>query len=90
MPGLKAKPYEIQLVPGDKLFVYTDGVPEATNEQEEQYGINRMLDTLNENQDATMEHTLRAISESVNRYKGEADQFDDLTMLGFEFVQRSK
>ena len=90
MPGLKAKPYEIQLEPGDKLFVYTDGVPEATNEQEEQYGINRMLDTLNENQDATMEHTLRAISESVNRYKGEADQFDDLTMLGFEFVQRSK
>lgn len=90
MPGLKAKPYEIQLEPGDKLFVYTDGVPEATNEQEEQYGINRMLDTLNENQTATMEHTLRAISESVDRFKGEADQFDDLTMLGFEFVQRSK
>ena len=90
MPGLKAKPYEIQLEPGDKIFVYTDGVPEATDEKEEQYGINRMLDTLNENQTATMEHTLRAISESVDRFKGEADQFDDLTMLGFEFVKLSE
>jgi preprotein translocase subunit SecA len=47
MEGMKYKTYEMQLEPGSKLFVYTDGVPEATNDREELMGTDRMLEALN-------------------------------------------
>ena len=86
MPGVKAKPYEIQLQKGDRIFVYTDGVPEAINENEQQYGTDRMLETLNAAMDKSITDTLPIISESINSFKGEAEQFDDITMLGFEYL----
>lgn len=88
MSGIKPKAYEIQLEPGDRIFVYTDGVPEAINEEETQYGVDRLLDTLNKNKTVSMEQTLKAVSESVNSFKGSAEQFDDITMLGFEFIKK--
>ncbi|MBQ1355673.1 MAG: SpoIIE family protein phosphatase, partial [Solobacterium sp.] len=51
MEGLQFKEYEITLAPGDSVFVYTDGVPEANNRQGEQYGTERMLAALNANLD---------------------------------------
>ncbi|MBQ1502231.1 MAG: PP2C family protein-serine/threonine phosphatase [Firmicutes bacterium] len=84
MPGMRYQDYEIQLEPGDKLFLYTDGVAEATNAAEEMFGTERMLDTLNSGDDAP-----DAIIEKVNRAVGafvqDAPQFDDLTMLCLEY-----
>ena len=85
MEGTKAKEYELKMEPGDKLFVYTDGVPEAINVAEEQYGTDRLESTLNEVKDAPMAEILPYIHNSVDSFSGEADQFDDITMLGFEF-----
>ena len=85
-PGIKAAPYEMQLHHGDRIFVYTDGVPEAINNSEEQYGTERMLDVLNSVKDKSVTETLPVISESINEFKQDADQFDDITMLGFEFI----
>ena len=85
MPGIKPKPYEIKLELNDRIFVYTDGVPEAINEKEEQYGTERMLEVLNTTVGMSMENTLNKVSASVNSFKGEAEQFDDITMLGIEF-----
>ncbi len=85
MEGTKAKEYELKMEPGDKLFVYTDGVPEAINETEEQYGTDKLEAALNEVKDAPMAEILPHIYDSVDTFKGEADQFDDITMLGFEF-----
>ena len=85
MDGLKARQYDIELEPGDKVFVYSDGIPEAINDNVEQYGTDRMIEALNLVKDETMRDTLPAITESVNIFKGKADQFDDMTMLGFEF-----
>ena len=85
MPGIKPKPYEIKLELNDRIFVYTDGVPEAINEKEEQYGTERMLEVLNTTVGMSMEDTLNKVSASVNSFKGEAEQFDDITMLGIEF-----
>ncbi len=82
---LKARPYEIELKPGDKVFVYSDGIPEAINEQVEQYGTGRMIEALNDVKDKSVTDTLPAITESVNAFKGSAEQFDDMTMVGFEF-----
>ena len=85
MEGLKARQYDIELQPGDKIFVYSDGIPEAINDDIVQYGTDRMLEALNLVKNETMRDTLPAITESVNIFKGKAEQFDDMTMLGFEF-----
>lgn len=77
--------YEIQLTPGTKLFVYTDGVPEATDPGNEMFGIDRMLEALNQNGNSSPEATLRSIRHAVDSFVGDAEQFDDLTMLCFEY-----
>ena len=85
IPILKSKPYELQLYPGDRLFVYTDGVPEAINDQEEQYGENRMLQVLNRYRWQDMTEILPKIREDIQNFTGSAPQFDDITMLGFTY-----
>ncbi|MBR6014697.1 MAG: serine/threonine-protein phosphatase, partial [Firmicutes bacterium] len=90
MEGIKAKEYELKLEPGDKLFVYTDGVPEAINEAEEQYGTDRLEAALNEVGDGNVSEILPHIYNSVDSFKGDAEQFDDITMLGFEFKEYMK
>ena len=77
--------YEIQLRPGDRLFVYTDGVPEATNEAEELFGTRRMIDVLNLEPGAEPEKVLQNIQEGIDAFVGSAEQFDDLTMLCLKY-----
>ena len=86
MEGVKYKDYELQLRPGDKLFVYTDGVPEATNIRNELFGTDRMIDALNEDVYAPVEELLRNVRRSVSEYAAGAEQFDDLTMLAVEYT----
>ena len=85
MPGMKYKEYELQLTPGAKLFLYTDGVPEATNAQNELFGVERMLEALNGSTGDTPEELLKQVRRSVDGFVREAEQFDDLTMLGLEY-----
>jgi serine phosphatase RsbU (regulator of sigma subunit) len=75
--------YPMTLQPGDKLFLYTDGVPEAINKNEEQYGTDRMLAALDAVRNESMEDTIFAVRDDMNSFVGTADQFDDITMLGF-------
>ena len=77
--------YELQLKPGTKLFVYTDGVPEATNQDDELFGNERMLAALNQNRDASPEDILQNVRRAVDSFVGDAEQFDDLTMLCLEY-----
>ena len=83
MEGLMFREHSFELHPGDRLFVYTDGVPEATNAKNELFGTERMLEALNRDPDAAPEEQLKAVRESVDEFVGEAPQFDDMTMLGF-------
>ena len=85
MEGMRFTEYEMKLNPGDRLFVYTDGVPEAIDPQEQQYGTDRLLAKLNAMQQATMKEVLHAVREDVAKFAGEAEQFDDITMLGFSY-----
>jgi len=85
MEGVKFTGYEMKLNPGDRLFVYTDGIPEAIDPQEQQYGTDRLTDKLNHLRDATMAETLPAVREDVAEFAGSAEQFDDITMLGFAY-----
>ena len=77
--------YEIMLGKGDRLFLYTDGVPEATDSDENMFGSQRMLDALNSTPDADPEGMLNSVKNAVNDFVQDAEQFDDLTMLGFEY-----
>ncbi len=69
------------LQPGDSIFVYTDGVPEAADEQNRLFGSERMLDALNRDPEAVPEVLLQTVLESVEAFAGKAPQFDDITML---------
>ena len=85
MEDARFKQYEIQLSPGDRLFVYTDGVPEAINESEEQYGLERLAEQLNRDHSISQEQLLHNVRDDISRFAGSAEQFDDITMLGFNF-----
>ena len=85
MEGVKYREYEIQLEPGSKLFVYTDGVAEATSAEQELYGTERMIDALNADPDAAPQQILKNVRASVDGFVKDAEQFDDLTMLCVEY-----
>ncbi len=89
MEGMPFKEYEIQLEPGDKLFVYTDGVPEAIDKAEEQFGTDRMLEALNDAQNIGMKNILPFVRKRISNFVNGADQFDDITMLGFDFKHKA-
>ena len=86
MEGMIYKEHEITLQKGSTLFLYTDGVPEATNGSEELYGSERMLSILNQNLDAVPQELLTAVKNDVDTFVGEAPQFDDLTMLAVKLM----
>lgn len=85
MDGVRYKEYELMIEPGSKLFLYTDGVPEATNAKEELFGTERMVEALNEDTDAAPEEIMKNVRKAVDRFVEDAEQFDDLTMMCFHY-----
>ncbi len=85
MDGMKYKEYELTLEKGTTLFLYTDGVPEATDVGGRMFGAQRMLSALNESPEATPEQLLKNVRRAVDDFVKDAEQFDDLTMLCLEF-----
>jgi sigma-B regulation protein RsbU (phosphoserine phosphatase) len=67
------------------IFVYTDGVPEATNANKELFGTERMIDALNTKGKVAPKEVLKNVRASVDEFVGNAEQFDDLTMLCLEY-----
>ena len=84
MEGARYREYALELNEGDRLFVYTDGVPEATNAETVLYGTDRMLHALNEAKGSSCRGLLEALHRDVDAFVGAADQFDDITMLCIE------
>ncbi len=81
MDGIRYKEYEIHLNSGDGLFLYTDGVTEATNASRTLFGTDRMLQALNQTPNASPEQILNQVKQNIDEFVGEAPQFDDITML---------
>ena len=77
--------YRLTLAPGDMIFLYTDGVTEAMNEAGELYSKERLQRTLNEQCGKNVKDILTAVRENVGIYAGNAEQSDDITMLGLKF-----
>ena len=85
--GEEYKEYELQIEPGSKLFLYTDGVPEAMGgkNSNEMFGLGRMVSALNTAPDETPEQILHHVRQSLREFVKDTEQFDDLTMLCIEY-----
>ena len=81
MPDMIYTEYEMKLEKGGCLFLYTDGVPEATNADEKLFGTDRMIEALNIDPMAVPETLLANVKKATDEFVGDASQFDDLTML---------
>lgn len=75
----------IQLKPGDAIFQYTDGVTEATNAENELFGDARLLEAMNGAPSADPEELLPHIRGKIDEFVKDAEQFDDITMLGMRY-----
>ena len=88
MEGIVYKDFEIQLNHGDKIFLYTDGVPEATDKNNNMFGLDNMVVALNKYKENSPEKILEGVNASVEEFVGDAPQFDDLTMLCIELKNK--
>ena len=84
--GSKYTNYEFELHTGDMLFVYTDGLAEATNADNEMFGIDRILEVLNRTENGDVQEYFIEMGIEVNAFMQDAPQFDDLTMLGIKII----
>ena len=89
MEDLRFRQNQFHLDPGDRLFVYTDGVTEATDANNELFGEERLLESLNRNKDALPADLLPAVKKDIDVFVGDAPQFDDITMLSFIYYGRA-
>ena len=90
MEGVRYRENTLQLEPGDRLYLYTDGVTEATNSHEELFGDERLQNALNEYMDLPVEQFLPKIKECIDAFVGGADQFDDITMLALDYQSKGE
>ncbi len=88
MAGVRYKEYQLDLAKGTKIFLYTDGVPEAVNKKEEMFGTDRLIEVLNRDPEADPEQAIEGVRNAVNGFSGEAEQFDDMTMLCLEYGRK--
>lgn len=85
MEGVKYRVNELDLLPGDRIFLYTDGVSEATDLNNNLYGEDRLLEFMNNNINEKAENLLPGLKLNIDEFVGEAPQFDDITMLMFDY-----
>ena len=90
MDGIKYRINEIQLQKGDRVFLYTDGVPEATNTEQQLYGEDRLLEFMNANKSTDAKKLLPKLKANIDKFVGEAPQFDDITMLMFDYKKEKE
>lgn len=87
MEDIRYKGGTLTLSPGDKLFQYTDGVTEATDADNQLYGMERLEQALNRLADRTPGEILPALKADIDAFVGSAPQFDDITMLCLTYKQ---
>ena len=85
MEGICYRTGELILQPGDRIFLYTDGVTEATDINNNLYGESRLQSFMNKNVDVKPNTLLSTLKDNIDEFVGEAPQFDDITMLIFDY-----
>ena len=88
MEGMRYRSNEMTLGRGDRIFLYTDGVTEATDSNEALYGEDRLMSFINKNKSLKAEALLSGLKEDIDLFAGDAPQFDDITMLIFDYKKK--
>ena len=88
MEGMRYRSNEMTLSRGDRIFLYTDGVTEATDTNEALYGEDRLLSYIDKNKSQEAEALLSGLKEDIDLFAGDAPQFDDITMLVFDYKKK--
>ena len=84
MEGAKYHDFELRLEKGDKLFLFTDGLPEATDAQGNMLTMEGLLHLLNAHASENPESIIEGVNAGIETFVGDAAQFDDMTMLCLE------
>lgn len=87
MDGMRYQDMETQLYPGDTIFVYTDGIPDATNSAQERFGIDRTINALNKVGTAKMSDLVNGMKKELKNFSGDEPQFDDTTMMALKLCE---
>ena len=90
IPDIQYHEYELTLEPGAKLFLYTDGIPEAINAEYRLFETSRMLKSLNRYMDLPPKGIIEGVRKDVNEFVGDTEQSDDLTMLCIEIKKKTE
>lgn len=85
MPGMKFVQEKITFAKGDRIFIYTDGIPEAINIKDEEYGNDRLYNYMNHTNEMPLKEVLFGLEKDIHNFVDVADQFDDITMLLLEY-----
>ncbi len=78
--------YSLQLNPGDSIFVYTDGVPEANDPEKKMFGLDRLDAVLNEDPSGSCRKIVESVWNALEVFSQDAPQFDDVTMLALRYL----
>ncbi|MBP3854849.1 MAG: SpoIIE family protein phosphatase [Ruminiclostridium sp.] len=89
MEDLQFEEEYIKLEYGDIIFLYTDGVPEAKNAEAARFGTDRMLEILNSGKHANIVEMLTDMKNEIDKFTGEMDPFDDVTMMCMKYTKKS-
>ena len=90
MEGMKYRPGTLTLKEGDRIVLYTDGIPEAVNKKEEQYGMERFVESLYRYVDKDCEQMIKAVKADLEEYTEGTEQFDDITILSLEYKEKCR
>ena len=88
MEGVRYRANELQFEDGDRIFLYTDGVTEATDINNKLYGEERLLNFMSKNSTLDGATLLPSLKSDIDKFVGEAPQFDDITMLVFDYKKK--
>jgi serine phosphatase RsbU (regulator of sigma subunit) len=83
---LELEEYDVRLLPGDRLLIFSDGVPDATNRRGQQYGRERLAKFLESNDQLKVQVLVDRLAADVAKWRGSAPAFDDLTLLALEVI----
>ena len=90
MDGVSYRENETVLEPGSSIFLYTDGVPEGTASDGSRFGNDRLMEALNREPDGDPKAILKNMRESLDSFVGDAEQFDDVTMMCMTYKGKNK
>ncbi len=90
MEDMKYKSGAMTLHEGDKIFLYTDGVTEATNTEQQQFGMERLSESLNHVREENSQMIIKSVRSDIDAFVREAPQFDDITMLCLSYKEKYK